>query len=81
MTAADKLIADRGHGMSRAQRAALTWVATQGLHGAPPKRDATWQNLLRLGLVTYDRDRLELAGMQLTRSGRTLLDRMGVDKP
>ena len=81
MTAADKLIADRGRGLSKAQRAALTWVGTQGLHGAPPRRDTTWQALLRLGFVTYDRDRLDLSGMQLTPAGHTLLRRMGVDKP
>ena len=81
MTAADKLFADRGHGLSRPQRDALTWVGTEGRFGAIPRRDTTWQALLRLGLLTYSRDRLPLAGMQLTPAGHTLLNRMvGGDK-
>lgn len=72
----DRLIADRGHGLSRAQKEALRWLATEGRDGVPPRRVATWQALERVGLVEHRPEVLAFFGYRLTLDGRCLADRM-----
>lgn len=72
----DRLVADRGHGLSRPQREALRWLETQGLDGAAPRRAATWDALERLGLVEHHPGVGEWFGRALTADGQTLAGRM-----
>jgi hypothetical protein len=67
----DRLIGDRGHGLSDRQREALEWLAT-GRHGPAPHRQ-TVDSLERLGAVK------RLDGWPvLTGAGRSLAERAGL---
>lgn len=89
----DRLIADRGHGLSPRQRHVLRVVARgevfRSISGVdwwhpddlsePQNVGSTVQSLQRLGLVACPESPAEASVVQydLTDAGRTLLDRMG----
>jgi hypothetical protein len=78
VTATDRLIADRGYGLSRPQRDALRWLATAGREGSPPRRAVTWKVLERHRLVWRDPQQTSY-GYSLTDVGLLVFRRMFPD--